>query len=90
MAVVFSASTVGADASFKGRVETERLLITRLPEPAVKILDHVKDHGRITMAEAVTLTGRKSQYVKGQFRKLLEQGLVVSHVSGRGAWYWLR
>ena len=69
----------------KGKVETERLLVTRLPEPAVKILDHVKDHGRITMAEAVTLTGASRNTLKGQFRKLLEQRLVVSHGSGRGA-----
>ena len=90
MAVVFSASAVGADASFKSKVETEHLLVTSLLEPAVKILDHVKDHGRITMAEAVTLTGESRNKLKGQFRKLLEQRLVVSHGSGRGAWYGLR
>ena len=71
MAVVFSAGAVGADESFKGKVETERLLVTRLPEPAVKILDHVKDHGRITMAEAVTLTGRKSQYAERTIQEIV-------------------
>ena len=74
----------------KAKVERERLLITSLPKPALEILDHLKNHGRITMSEAVTLTGASRNTLKGHFRKMVEQGLVEAHGKGRGGWYGLR
>jgi Fic family protein len=74
----------------KAKVERERLLITNLPAPALEILDHLKNHGRITMSEAVTLTGASRNTLKGHFKKLVEQGLIEAHGKGRGGWYGLR
>jgi Fic family protein len=69
------------------KVERERLLLAELPELAVRILDHARDHGRITIADAVTLTGASRNTLKVHFKSLREQGLLVLHGQGRGAWY---
>jgi Fic family protein len=69
------------------KVERERLLLAALPELAARILDHARDHGRITIADAVTLTGASRNTLKQHFKSLREQGLLVLHGQGRGAWY---
>lgn len=69
------------------KVEQERLLLAKLPATAVEILEYVRDHGRITIGEAVTLTGVGRNTLKPYFRSLVEQGHLVLHGSGRGAWY---
>ena len=35
------------------KIERERLLLAKLPELSVRILDHVRDHGRITIGDAL-------------------------------------
>ncbi len=69
------------------KVERERLLLAELPELAVRILDHAREHGRITIADAVTLTSASRNTLKVHFKSLREQGLLVLHGQGRGAWY---
>ncbi|MHB1103425.1 MAG: Fic family protein [Devosia sp.] len=69
------------------KVERERIILTALPELAVAILDHVRQHGRITIGEAVELTGANRNALKVHFRTLAEKGHLVLHGSGRGAWY---
>jgi len=74
----------------KIKVERERLLVTKLPAAAMEILDHLKNHERITMAEAVALTGTSRNTLKGHIKKLVDQGLVEANGKGRGVWYGLR
>jgi len=69
------------------KVERERLLFAELPQLSVQILDHVRDHGRITVADAVAITGASRNTLKVHFKALREQGLLVLHGQGRGAWY---
>ena len=69
------------------KVERERLLLAKLPDLAVQILDHVRDHGRVTIADAVTVTGASRNTLKGHFKTLCERELLVLHGQGRGAWY---
>ena len=69
------------------KVERERLLLATLPEPAVQILDHARDHGRVTIADAVTITGASRNTLKLHFKTLRERGLLALHGQGRGAWY---
>jgi DNA-binding transcriptional ArsR family regulator len=69
------------------KVERERLLLAKMPELSVQILDHVRDHGRITVADAVAITGASRNTLKLHFKALREQGLLVLHGQGRGAWY---
>ncbi len=69
------------------KVERERLLLAQLPDLAVQILDHARDHGRITIAEAVVVTGASRNTLKLHFKTLRERGLLALHGQGRGAWY---
>jgi Fic family protein len=69
------------------KVERDRLLLAELPELAARILDHARQHGRIMIADAVTLTGASRNTLKEDFRSLREQGLLVLHGQGRGSWY---
>lgn len=71
----------------RDKVEREKLLLANLPELSVQILDLVRDRGRITIGEAITLTGASRNTLKHHFKMLLERGLLVLHGRGRGAWY---
>jgi Fic family protein len=72
------------------KIEREQLLLAQLPDLAVQILDHVRSHGRITVAEAVAVTGASRNTLKLHFKTLRTRGILVLHGSGRGAWYSLR
>ncbi|EIC23105.1 Fic family protein [Thiorhodovibrio frisius] len=71
------------------KVERERLLLAKLPDLALQILDHARDHGRVTIADAVTITGASRNTLKMHFKMLREQGYLTLHGQGRGAWYGL-
>jgi Fic family protein len=69
------------------KVERERLLLARLPDLSIRLLDHARDHGRISIGDAETLTGANRNTLKLHFKALRERGLLVLHGRGRGAWY---
>lgn len=69
------------------KVEREKLVLAPLPELSLQILEHVRAHGRIKVADAVALTGASRNTLKVHFRALVERGLLDLHGSGRGAWY---
>ena len=46
--------------------------------------------GRITIGEAIRLTGVSRNTLKQHFRNLVERGDLNQHGSGRGVWYDLR
>ena len=70
-----------------GKVEREKLLISAIPELALRIVDHVRDHGRVTIGDAVTLTGANRNTLKEHLRMLVERRHLVQHGVGRGTWY---
>lgn len=69
------------------KVGREKLLLAKLPNLSVQILDQARNHGRITMSDAVVLTGASRNTLKSHFKSLLKQNLLVLHGSGRGSWY---
>lgn len=71
------------------KVERERLLLARLPDLSIRLLDHARDHGRISIGDAQILTGANRNTLKLHFKALRERGLLVLHGQGRGAWYGL-
>lgn len=71
------------------KVERERKAIAALPELAIKILDHVRDHGRVTTRDMVRLHGASPNTLKVTFGSLVEKGLLVRHGGGRSIWYGL-
>ena len=72
------------------KIEREHLVLAGLPAPAVQILEFVRGHGRITMAEAVALTGASRHTLKRHVQALVEQQRLARHGSGRGVWYSLK
>lgn len=69
------------------KIEREKIVLAALPELSVQILEHAREHGRVTMGEMVKLTGVGRNTLKEHFRHLLEKGHLALHGSGRGAWY---
>jgi Fic family protein len=72
------------------KVERERLVLAMLPELSLQIVEFAREHGRITIGEAITLTGANRNTLKQHFRALVEKGYLGLRGSGRGAWYELR
>ena len=50
------------------KVEREKNALADLPELAVKILDYVRDHGRVTTRDMVRATGASPNTLKEHFR----------------------
>jgi len=69
------------------KVERERLLLAAMPELALRIVDLARDRGRVTMGEAVILTGASRNTLKDHLRMLVEHRHLMQHGVGRGTWY---
>ncbi len=69
------------------KVEREKNTLATLTELAVKILDYVRDHGRVTTRGMVRETGASPNTLKATFSSLVEKGLLVRHGGGRSTWY---
>lgn len=72
------------------KVEREKIVLAALPALSLQILEFAREHGRITMAEAIKLTGASRNTLKQHFRDLVGRGHVQRHGSGRGVWYGLQ
>lgn len=74
----------------KTRVEREKLMIGAIPDLAAKIVHLTREQGRLTIADAVTLTGANRNTLKQHFRTLVNDGHLELHGQARGAWYSIR
>jgi Fic family protein len=72
------------------KVEREKLVLAALPELSLQIVEFARGHGRITMGDAMRLTGSSRNTLKQHFRALVERGHLTQRGGGRGAWYELR
>lgn len=72
------------------KVEREKLVLAVLPELSLQIVEFAREHGRITMGDAIRLTGGNRNTLKQHFRALVEQGQLGRHGAGRGVWYELK
>ncbi len=72
------------------KIERERLVLSTLPELSLQIVEFTREHGRVTMADAIRLTGGNRNTLKQHLRSLVEQGHLSPQGAGRGAWYQLR
>ena len=60
---------------------------TSLPIESVKIIEYLADHGRITITQAVEISGALRPTVKNRLKVLVESGLLARHGKARGSWY---
>ena len=72
------------------KVEREKLVLATLPELSLQIVEFAREHGRVTIGEAIKLTGSSRNTLKQHFRSLVGKGHLKLHGSGRGVWYELR
>ena len=72
------------------KVEREQIVLAALPELSLQIVEFAREHGRITMAEAIKLTSTSRNTLKRHFRDLVECQHLEQHGSGRGVWYRLK
>ena len=72
------------------KVEREKIVLASLPDLSLQIVEFAREHGRITMADAIRLTGSSRNTLKQHFRALVERGQLSLHGAGRGVWYELR
>jgi Fic family protein len=71
------------------KIEREKNALAALSELAVKILDYVRDQGRVTTRDMVREHGASPNTLKVTFTSLVEKGLLVRHGAGRSTWYGL-
>ena len=92
-AVPASADTCGATETIVGNWlasrpgAREKIVLAALPELSLQIVEFAREHGRITMGDAIRLTSGNRNTLKQHFRGLVEQGHLAQRGAGRGAWY---
>jgi Fic family protein len=69
------------------KVEREKNALAALSNLAIRILDYVRDHGRVTTRDMVREAGASPNTLKATFTSLVEKGLLVRHGGGRSTWY---
>ena len=72
------------------KVERERIVLATLPDLSLQIVEFTREHGRITIGDAIKLTGVSRNTLKQHFRQLVKRGHLNQQGSGRGVWYGLK
>lgn len=71
------------------KVEREKIVLAAMPKLQLQIVEFAREHGRVTIGEAIKLTGASRNTLKQHFRTLVARGTLTQHGSGRGVWYGL-
>ena len=69
------------------KLEREKVVMASLPDLALRILDHARDHGRVAIGDMARLTGANRNTLKEHLRALVAKRHLVQHGAGRGTWY---
>lgn len=69
------------------KIDRERLVLDKLPELSLQIIDAIKERGRITIGEIVLLTGANRNTVKKHLAALVSGKRIARHGAGKGTWY---
>ena len=68
------------------KIEKERLMAPLAPL-SEKLIGIVREHGRLTVRAAVSMTGANRNTVKAHLRQLVKTGYLVQRGQKRGIWY---
>lgn len=69
------------------KLDREKVVLASLPDLSVRIMEHARSNGRVTMGRMIQATGASRNTLKEHFRRLSAQGHLVRHGSGKGTWY---
>ena len=73
-------------SSLERKIAQEKLMAPLAP-PSNMLLSIVLEHGRVTVREAVALTGANRNTIKDHLKRLVESGPLTRHGRGKGTWY---
>ncbi len=65
----------------------ERIIIGRFPETSLKVLEIAREHGRVTVSDAVRTTGINRNTIKDHIKSLTANNHLKRHGAGRGSYY---
>lgn len=68
-------------------IDREQALNAQLPPLARMLLEIIEQRGRLSVAEAIVLTGANRNTIKTHLQKLTQNGQIRRHGAGRGSWY---
>ncbi len=72
------------------KVEREKIVLAALPDLSLQIVEFAREHGRVTIGDAIKLTGVSRNTLKQHFRNLVKHGHLNQQGGGRGVWYELK
>lgn len=72
------------------KVQREKIVLASLPDLSLQIVEFAREHGRVTIGEAIKLTGVSRNTLKQHFRNLVKHGRLNQQGGGRGVWYELK
>lgn len=83
----FLSSLVDHARRLFSKLERDKEIFSALPKLSSDIVNLAREHGRVTMADAIRLTGSNRNTLKLHFRKLVHEGRLLRHGIGAGVWY---
>ncbi len=69
------------------KIERERIMVDSLPPLSLEILELAKEHGRLTNAQIVQLTGANRNTIKKHLQSLVSANHLTQQGTGKGTWY---
>ena len=69
------------------KIERDNIVLATLPGSSLLIVEFTRTHGRITMRDAVRLTGVSRNTLKQHFRTLVARNHLRAQDRGRLVWY---
>lgn len=69
------------------KIARERIMVESLPELSLRILELAREHGRLSNAQIVKLTGANRNTVKKHLQSLVAAHHLTRHGVGKGTWY---
>lgn len=69
------------------KLETNRILEGDLPALSVRILELIKEQGKMQISAMELLTQENRSTLKLRVNELLAKGKIVRHGRGRATWY---
>ena len=71
----------------EAKIEREQILVAKLPELSVRILELATEHGRLSVSQIVDITGANRNTVKKHLQSLVANQHLSQHGKGKGTWY---
>ena len=71
------------------KIQREQIFATTLPALSLEILEVAKEHGRLTIAQIVQITGANRNTVKKHLHSLVRAKHLIQHGRGKSTWYGL-